>query len=307
MRSSRRMLPDIDRLQTFEAAARHLSFTRAALELDLTQSAVSRQIRELETQLGLVLFTRVRQRIVLSSAGRKFLPLARGLLQQAEDMMIETVAAAQATSIFSIAAMPVFLTRWLIPRLPSFTTREAGISLNLVARDEPFDLSAAAIDVAIHYGAPAWPNASCRPLFSEAVVPVASPLLLRQADLGGLSGLEVVGRAPLLHLAERPRDWALWFRHMMDGMPQRQGHRLDHLPALIRAAVAGLGVALAPKSLIEDELLAGALLILSEAQLPTQSGYYFVTPDQEAQNPLTERFYHWITAQVSLEMRWNSL
>lgn len=307
MKFSRRMLPNIERLQAFECAARHQSVTLAAQELDLTQSAVSRQIQELENQLGVVLFNRVRRRIELSAAGSKFRPLALRLLQQAEELVIQTVTAANATSLFSIAVLPTFSSRWLIPRLPSFVRIHPGMSLNIVAKDGPFDLSEHALDAAIHYGAPTWPKATCRHLFSEVVVPVASPVLLRQPEFSGLSGAQIVERAPLLHLATRPRDWTVWFEHVLDAAPAGLGHRLEHISSLISAAVAGLGVALAPKYLLEQELSGGELVILSDRQLPTQASYHLVVPEHEAQNSATESFYSWITMQISLETEWKTL
>lgn len=307
MKFSRRMLPNIERLQAFECAARHQSVTLAAQELNLTQSAVSRQIQELESQLGVVLFNRVRRRIELSAAGRKFRPQALRLLQQAEELVIQTVTAANATSIFSIAVLPTFGSRWLIPRLSSFLALHPGISLNLATRDGPFDLTEHALDAAIHYGTPTWPKATCRYLFNEVVVPVASPVLLRQPYLAGLSGAEVIARAPLLHLSTRARDWTLWFEHVLDAEPAGLGHRLEHISSLISAAVAGLGVALAPKYLLEDELAGGELVILSDRQLPTQASYHLVVPDHEPQNHVTESFYSWITTQISLETQWKTL
>ncbi len=120
MKLSRRLIPDIATLQAFECAARHGSFTQAANELNLTQSAVSRQIKDLESQLGVLLFERIRQRILLSDAGRKFLPEVRRLLNQTEDTMLRAMASAQSTSSFSVATLPTFGTRWLMPRIPDF-------------------------------------------------------------------------------------------------------------------------------------------------------------------------------------------
>lgn len=304
---NRRLLPSIERLQAFESAARHQSITLAAQELNLTQSAVSRQIQELENQLGVVLFNRVRRRIELSAAGRKFRPQALHLLQQAEELVIQTITAANATSIFSIAVLPTFGSRWLIPRLSSFIALHPGISLNIATRDGPFDLADHALDAAIHYGAPAWPRGMCRFLFNETVVPVASPLLLRDEALRGLSGDEVLARAPLLHLSTRPREWTVWFENLPDHAPIGLGHRLEHISSLISAAVSGLGIALVPKFLLEDELASGALVILSDRQLPTQASYHLVVPEHDAHNPLTASFYTWITTQISLETHWETL
>lgn len=307
MKFSRRMLPNIERLQAFECAARYLSITQAAEELSLTQSSVSRQIQELELQLGTPLFNRTRRRIELSPAGVKFRPQAIRLLQQAEELVIQTVTAANATSIFSIAVLPTFGSRWLIPRLSSFVAMHPGISINMGTRDGPFDLAEHAFDAAIHFGEPLWPKGICQPLFSEEVVPVTSPLLLRQEDHAGQGAMDIITTAPLLHLATRPRDWTAWFEHVLDMTPSGLGHRFEHISSLISAAVAGLGVALAPKYLLEEELAAGQLVILSDKQLPTKRSYHFVVPDHDKDNRLTQSFYAWITMQISLETRWKTL
>ncbi len=306
MAFSRRNLPNIGQLQAFECAARHQSITLAGDELDLTQSAVSRQVQDLELQLGVKLFNRARRRIELSVAGRNFLPQALALLQQAEDLMIRTVTAANATSILNIAVLPTFGARWLIPRLSSFVALHPGLSLNISSREGPFDLTENSLDAAIHYGEPHWPKATCRHLFNETVLPVASPLLLRCPEMARLARSDFMARAPLLHLSTRPRDWTVWLDQAEIGETLGAGHRFDHISSLISAAVAGLGVALAPQYLLENELSNGELAILSDRQLPTRKSYHLVVPSEGAGNALIESFYTWITMQISLEARWDT-
>jgi LysR family transcriptional regulator, glycine cleavage system transcriptional activator len=262
VRFRRQLLPSIDRLQAFEAAARHQSITLAAQELNLSQGAISRQILELERQLGVALFNRIRRRIELSAPGRKFLPAALRLLQQAEELVIETVTAANASTVFSVSVPHTFGSRWLIPRISSFLAIQPKLSLNILGREGPFDLAELGVDAVIHFGVPYWPKATCRHLFSEFAVPVASPTLLRRPEFVGKSGIEIIPRAPLLHLSTRPRDWNVWFEHFLTAAPGGMGHRLESISSLISAASVALGIALVPKYLVENELMSGRLVMV---------------------------------------------
>ncbi len=220
MKLSRRLIPDIATLQAFECAARHGSFTQAAHELNLTQSAVSRQIKDLESQLGVLLFERIRQRILLSDAGRKFLPEVRRLLNQTEDTMLRAMASAQSTSSFSVATLPTFGTRWLMPRISDFIEKHPGIAINVASRSGVFDFEEQPFDLAIHYGQPVWAHATCTFLCSEVIVPVASPSLLKARHPSAPEELE---NEPLLHLATRPKMWAQWFESC--GVEGRSAYR----------------------------------------------------------------------------------
>ncbi len=133
----RSLIPDIAILQAFESAARHGNFTRAAAELSLTQSAISRQIRDLEGQTGLLLFERIRQRVVLTEAGKKLLPDVRRLLAQSEELMIRAVASANAAASQTIATLPTFGARWLMPRLPRFFASRPSIPTFLAWSRKP--------------------------------------------------------------------------------------------------------------------------------------------------------------------------
>ncbi|MFC4625860.1 LysR family transcriptional regulator [Daeguia caeni] len=296
MKLSRRLIPDIATLQAFECAARHGSFTQAAHELNLTQSAVSRQIRDLEIQLGVLLFERIRQRILLSDAGRKFLPEVRRLLAQTEDTMLRAMASAQSTSSFSIATLPTFGMRWLMPRIPDFIEKHPGIALNVASRSGVFDFEEQPFDLAIHYGQPVWAHATCTFLCSEVIVPVASPQLLKTLSPREPVDLE---NQPLLHLATRPKIWAQWFESCgIEGQSAYRGHRFDQFSMVISAAVAGMGFALLPLYLIEQELRNGELVVLFNRPMRTENDYYLVVPEGKLENPLTQVFCQWISGQV---------
>lgn len=290
----RRLLPDLGTLQTFECAARHGNFSRAAEELNLTQSAVSRQIAELEAQTGQRLFERIRKRVVLSEAGQQALPEVRRILSDAERLMMDTLAAGPVTQHLRIATLPTFGSRWLVPRLADFLTRHADVSLTVESRDSPFDFDTDPIDLAIHYGKPVWPGGVTNFLCTEIVVPVASRAMAER--LGGAPDLSV---APLLHVTSRPRLWSQWFALYGNGAEVWRGQRFDQFSMIIAAACAGLGVALLPTYLIEPELGSGALVQLLDAPMQTENAYYVVLPEARQCHRSAANFQNWILGQVS--------
>ena len=296
MKLSRRLVPDITTLQAFECAARHGSFTQAAAELNLTQSAVSRQIKDLEGQIGVLLFERVRQRVILSDAGQKFLPEVRRLLTQSEELMVRAMASARSESTLSIASLPTFGSRWLTPRLPDFLKRHPGTVINIASRSQPFDFEEQNFDLAIHYGQPVWAHATCSYLCSEIIVPVASPPLFAANPV---ATPEDLGARPLLQLATRPKLWAQWFEaNGIDSQGAYRGNRFDQFSMVIEAATAGLGFALLPRYLIEQELTAGTLRIVLDRPMQTENSYYLAIPEGKLENPISHAFREWITEQV---------
>lgn len=293
----RSLLPDLAALQTFECAARHENFSRAAEELNLTQSAVSRQIRDFEERLGHRLFERVRQRVVLSEAGNRLLPQVRRLLREAEEMMTGALSVAPSQVPLRVAVLPAFGARWLVPRLGDFTARHPGIALTLETRDGPFSLAETAVDLTIHYGQGVWPDAVATFLCSEAVVPVVSRTFAQSRafnvpeDLLGL---------PLLQMSGRPGLWADWFAAR--GLPDSgawAGMRFDQFALILSAVSAGLGVALLPSYLIEQEVAAGDLVPLQVPPMDTPNNYYVVIPEGHQANPAALALQAWLLAGVS--------
>ncbi len=296
MTFSRSRMPDLNALQAFEAAARYESFTLAAAELDLSQSAISRQIKVLEERLGITLFERVRQRVVLSESGKRLLADVRDILSRTEHMTLRAMGTRGLTGALSIATLPTFARRWLIPRLPDFLSRQPGIQVSLSSRSTPFDLTSESFDLAIHYGRPSWPHASCTFLCSEIVVPVAAPCFLK--DARRLEAGEVA-ELPLLHLDTRPKLWEDWFtRSEVATEHSYRGHRFDQFSMVIAAALAGLGVALLPSYLIEEEIAAGRLVIVADLPMETEFSYYVVVPEDKSSNDLSLAFQSWIMRQV---------
>ncbi|WFU12019.1 LysR family transcriptional regulator (plasmid) [Rhizobium sp. CB3090] len=297
MNLSRSVIPDLAVLQAFECAARHGSFTQAALELNLTQSAVSRQIRTLEEQLRVNLFERIRKRVVLSSAGKAMLPEVRRILARTEEMVLRAMASSDGKNVLSIATLPTFGNRWLLRRLPDFLKDNPNTVFNIASRSEPFDLTLEDFDLAIHYGQPVWAHATCTYLCSEIIVPVASASLLDSFPITQVEDLE---QGPLLHLATRPRLWAEWFQlNGCEGFSPYHGSRFDQFSMIIEAAILGLGFALLPKYLIEEEIASGRLQIVWDRPMATTNNYYIVTPEMKQQSSTTKKFQEWLLNQVT--------
>lgn len=305
MNLSRTLIPDLAVLQAFEAAARHGNFTKAAGELNLTQSAVSRQVKALEEQLGVLLFERVRKRVLLSDTGRQLLPSVKRLLAQSEEIVLRAKASGGSTEVLSIATLPTFASRWLLPRLPQFKQRHPGIAINVASRTEPFDFSAEDFDLAIHYGQPVWAHATCTYLCSETILPVACPQTIRSC---AIERPENLGDKPLLHLATRPKLWAEWFeQNGISGNGAYRGDRFDQFSMIIEAAVRGLGFALLPIYLIETEIAAGRLQIVVKRPMSTDNSYYVVLPEGNQEGALARAFKLWLLEQVETAAPTSSL
>lgn len=294
----RRLLPPIALLLAFEAAARHGSVSRAAAELHLTQSAVSRQIRLLEQQLGVALFHRVRQRVVLTDAGRLYAVDLRDGLESLSNATRRVSSYGGPGGVLNLAVLPTFGTRWLIPRMPRFTARQPNATVNFAARTEPFDFEREPFDAAIHYGPPVWSGASCERLLGEHVVPACSPAFRDAHRIDARTDLLAV---PRLQQSTRPTLWAEWLEQAgVDATLAMHGPRFEQFAMIAQAAAAGMGVALLPRFLIEEELAHDRLVVLFDDVLADEQAYYLVIPEARAETPLVRAFREWILAEASL-------
>ncbi|MFP2767883.1 LysR substrate-binding domain-containing protein [Oceanisphaera sp. KMM 10153] len=273
-----RYLPSIAAMQCFEAAARHLSFTRAADELSLTQSAVSKQVAQLESFLNRKLFRRVRRSLCLTPEGAIYIGEVRKILAQLEMSSQYIMSYNSHLDVLKIATLPTFGSHWLTPRLTAFLDRHSHISLDCCEQVEPFDLDKEGIDIAFFYGHGSWPGLECHRLFDEEVVPVCSPTLLNSQALG--SPLDLT-RYRLMHLSTRPRAWHDWFASQsLTTEHSYQGNRFETFHMLIRATIAGVGIALLPRFLIEGELTRGELIMPWSHSLISANGYYLAYPER---------------------------
>lgn len=295
MQVPRRFLPSLPLLAAFEAAARTGSVTAAARELNLTQSAVSRQIRALEEQLGVELFHREKQTIRLTAGGEGYAREIRDALRKISSASLNLRANPYGGTL-NLAILPTFGTRWLAPRLPDFLSRNPGITINLVTRITAFDFRLEPVDAAIHFGRPEWPGGELALLRQEIVVPACSPDLRAQY---GFTRPADIRSAPLLHLASRPDAWERWM--MMNGVDADAVHGMlfDQFATAAQAAIAGVGVALLPKFLIEEELAQGRLVCALDIQMKSAEAYYLVWPSERAAHPPLLAFKQWILAETA--------
>lgn len=309
----RRMIPSTQALACFEAAARHESYTRAAQELALTQSAVSRQIIALEEQLGVQLFKRSRHGMVLTPAGHQYSQQVAQWLQGIERGTLDIMAHQGAGGAISIAAVPTFATRWLLPRLPQFQHLHPGMVVHIDVQTRPFVFAERQVDAAIYAGTPEqarqWPGTQATWLMDEIIVPVCSPRLLEPAIDRGRGRAyqpvapQVLARLPLLQQSTRPDGWRSWFDEVgVDAPHALDGPRYELFSMLAVAAAQGMGVALIPPMLIEDELARGELVVACNLPLRGSRAYYLITPlatDGAPTRAALEAFARWLAGRAA--------
>lgn len=294
--SVRRLLPSLTALEFFDAAARNLSFTKAAAELSVTQGAISRQIRMLEDRIGQQLFIRSKHGLSLTQIGIEYSSAVRSLLEHAESTTMRIFGAGEAPPALSIASLPTFGSRWLAPRLTNFVARHPDIQLTVYSYIEPFLFSGGEADVAIHFGAGTWSGAICVRLMGETSVPVGSPSLLAGVPEG-----ERLLRLPLIHQTTRSTAWLQLFAQF--GLPSTfalRGPRFDHFYMIIQAAISGLGLALLPHFLVEKELRSGELAQVVPASIESDKAYWLVCPEQKAEQPVIRCFRSWLLQQAGV-------
>lgn len=289
-------IPNMGALLAFEAAARHESFTHAARELFLTESAISRQIATLEGNLGVRLFVRTKQRVVLTRAGRIYGTQVRRSLEQLSRDTLSIIAHGAGGGYLELAVLPTFASQWLIPRLKDFHERTPDVRVNMGVRTDAFSFEESHFEAAIHYGNPTWPNTSSDYLFGEDVVPVCAPSLLKRS----VTHAHELLRYPLLHSTTRPDGWTRWFGDLgVESASTMQGVRYELHTMLISAAAAGLGIALVPKFFVCDQLEALGLVIPFNATTRVDSAYYLVYPTELSHGRPLEAFRSWLLEQAS--------
>ena len=293
---SKRLMPSTTALQCFEAAARHLSFTRAAQELHLTQSAVSKQVAQLEDMLSHSLFQRIRRRLHLTPAGALYLTEVNKILNQIDISSRYILSYGDETEVLRIATQPTFGARWLVPRLKGFGDRHPRIHLDIRNELEPFDLVQAKADIAFFFGQGTWPGATCVELFGEEVVPVCAPELL-----GGraLSDAGELAELVLLQSTSRPEAWHEWFLELgLHSVSAYHGPRFDTIYMALSAAQAGCGVALVPRYLVAKELAEGSLVIPWNHAMRSAGKHYLAYAEHAAEVPKVRALVEWIREQL---------
>ena len=296
----RRKIPSLQALTCFEAAARHESYTRAAQELALTQGAVSRQIAALEVFVGVTLFRRARHGVTLTERGRDYARQVEPRLAALEQDTLDVMSRQGPTQTLQLAAIPTFATRWLIPRLGALKQAQPELTVHIETRTRPFMFADTAFDAALFAGTPEqvgnWAGTRAMKLFDEEVLPVCSPSWL--AGQGTLSP-ETIATLPLLQQSTRPMAWRQWFDTLGVAAPQALGgSRFELFSMTAAAAACGLGLALVPRMLVEQELALGTLVVANPHSLRDARAYYLISPQREDERPAVPVFRHWLQAQV---------
>ncbi|EMS98289.1 LysR family transcriptional regulator [Agrobacterium tumefaciens str. Cherry 2E-2-2] len=299
---SRKLLPSTSALAAFDSVARLGSFSAAADELALTQGAISRQVMSLEEQLGVRLFERGARGVALTAEGRAYAKSIASALGEIRSASLQIMTKTHGNTL-NLAMLPTFGTRWLLPRIPDFVANHPEITINFATRIGQFDFEREQLDMAIHIGQADWPGAESTFLMHEMVAPVCSPQFLsaHPVEKG-----EDIAALPLLHMASRPGAWGHWFESLGLSLALPQGMRFEQFSSVAQACIAGLGVALMPLFLIDNELKSKQLVKAFDHQAKSPSSYYAVAPLSRANHVPVVLFRDWLVRQVEAYRAANS-
>ncbi|WP_244868047.1 LysR family transcriptional regulator [Vannielia litorea] len=277
-------------LRALESFERTGNVTQTGVELGVSQSAVSRQLKVLEDYLETPLFTRDRKAITLTAAARDYCTQVRAALEQIGTASLRLKANPRGGQL-NIAMLPAFGVRWLAPKLPDFVARHPEVTVNLSTRLKPFDFAAEPFHGAIHFGQRDWSDVAYHELMREYVVPVASPRIAERLRVNALSDLFSL---PLLHLDTRPDAWERWAQTLGEDVECPVGMLFDQFASMIQAAIHDMGAALLPTYLVENELEDGRLVALWSESKTSIGTYYFVWPKDEPSYQPRDLFLHWL-------------
>jgi len=293
-------LPPLNNLKAFEAAARHESFTRAAEELCVTQGAVSQQVKALEAGLGLKLFNRERQRLIITEAGRDYLTVVRDALDRIA-VGTERLLQRQAAGVLTVSTSPDFAAKWLVHRLGLFAESHPGIDLRVSATLHHVDFAREEVDLAVRHGDGNWPGLETVQLSAERLFAVCSPKLL--SGRRRLTKPADLLKFPLIHLDSRS-DWSNWLRAVgVDSGEVVHGPVLNRASMVIDAAINGQGIALARTTLAAWDLINGRLVRPFPDSLPLSKTYWIICPKATSSLPKIVTFRKWLLSEASGDVR----
>jgi LysR family glycine cleavage system transcriptional activator len=294
-----RRLPPLNALKVFEAAARSESFTRAAEELCVTQGAISHQVKTLESLLGIKLFTRERQRVVMTDAGREYLAVVRDALDRIA-LGTDRLLKRQSSGVLTVSVSPDFASKWLVHRLGRFAEAHPDVDLRVSAMMHQVDFAREDVDLAVRHGDGNWLGLDVVRLCSEQLFPVCSPKLV--------SGRRRITQAddflafPLLRL-EDSKTWSRWLDAAGVTGSVPHGPVLNRASMLIDAAVDGQGIALARTALAAWDLINGRLVRPSDVSLRMTNTYWIVCPKAASGLPKIAAFRDWLLAEAADDLR----
>jgi len=293
-------LPALNNLKAFEAAARHESFTRAAEELCVTQGAVSQQVKALETGLGIKLFNRERQRLIITEAGRDYLTIVRDALDRIA-VGTERLLQRQNAGVLTVSTSPDFAAKWLVHRLGHFAEAHSEIDLRVSATLHHVDFAREEVDMAVRHGDGNWPGLDPVQLSAEYLFAICSPKLL--SGRRKLDKPADILKFPLIHLDNRT-DWTKWLRAVgVDEGDVTHGPVLNRASMVIDAAINGQGVALARTTLAAWDLINGRLVRPFPDSLPLSKTYWIISPKATSSLPKIVTFRSWLLVEASQDLR----
>ena len=296
----RRRLPPLNALRAFEAAARHLNFSRAADELSVTPGAVSQQIQNLEDYVGVALFKRTPKGLLLTDPAQIALPALREAFDRLADAASMLTAAVDGRRL-TVSVAPSFAAKWLVPRLGLFEALHPQVDVWVSAGMELVDFNSGEVDLAIRYGTGRYPGLEVIRLMQETVLPVIAPDLLERQPLNDLTDL---ADHVLLHdgspdADDSCPDWTMWLAARgVKGVDGSRGPRFNQSSLVIEAAVGGRGVALAKRALAQADLDAGRLVTPFDIATAVDFAYYVVHPKAKGRLPQVKAFVSWLVAQA---------
>jgi LysR family glycine cleavage system transcriptional activator len=290
-------LPSLNGLRAFEAAARHLSFTLAASELNVTQTAISHQIRRLEEELGIRLFIRKNRALALTPQARDYLPGVRAAfndLRLATDRLLRK----DDDNVLTVSTLASLAAKWLLPRLTAFQEAHPGIDVRITTSTALVDFKNGDVDAAIRYGRGNWPGVRAEWLMADEAFPVCSPALLDGKR--PLRTPEDLREHMLLHTTTNSDDWRQWLTAA--GLPsdvsKRPGITFDLILMTVQAAIDGIGIAMGRTSYVQDDIAKGRLVVPFNIALPADAGFYLVSPEGAAEPPKLRAFRQWLIASA---------
>jgi LysR family transcriptional regulator, glycine cleavage system transcriptional activator len=291
-------LPSLNGLRAFEAAARHLSFTLAAAELNVTQTAISHQIRRLEEELGLRLFVRKNRALTLTAKAKDYLPGVRAAfndLRLATDRLLRR----DDDNVLTISTLASLAAKWLLPRLSTFQEAHPKIDVRITTSASLVDFKGGDVDAAIRYGRGHWAGLRAQWLMADELFPVCSPALLKGDH--PLSCPQDLGHYTLLHSSGGyDDDWRLWLTAA--GLPtdisKQPGVTFDLIFMTVQAAIDGIGIAMGRTSYVQDDIAKGRLVVPFKIALPADAGFYLVSPEAVDDPPKLKLFRQWLIAAV---------
>ncbi|WP_179587286.1 LysR substrate-binding domain-containing protein [Pigmentiphaga litoralis] len=290
----RRLRPPLHLLRTFSTVARFGSISRAAEALHVTQGAVSKQIQELERWIDVPLFERARKRLSLTPAGERYHTVIRPLLAQLEAATLDLITSGDGGGALHLSTLPTFGAKWLIPRLPDFQHRHPQVALHFVPYVHGYDFTRPDLDCSILFGEGHWPDAHAHYLAGSDVVLIAPP------EASGVPSVETpddVSRHTLLQHVSVPQAWLQWSdTHAVHTIDPLAGPQFDQFHTLIRAVMVGMGLALVPRCLVQDEITAGLVVAPAGMSYRSNSGYWFCYPEARANQATLTRFKDWLVA-----------